>query len=128
MSRHSVASRKVFGTSGNASRRFREPASHAELVLRNPETGELECFSCHAISGITFNSLTRICKAYTKPGRHRVTLRPVRQFTEQGLIELNATIRELKTLSANLNAISTRLERDFSSLHGACPDRGDDER
>jgi len=51
---------------------------------------------------------------------------PVRQFTEQGLIELNATIRELKTLSANLNAISTRLERDpanylFGSKQGYQP-------
>ena len=51
---------------------------------------------------------------------------PVRQFTEQGLMELNATIRELKTLSANLNAISTRLERDpanylFGSKQGYQP-------
>lgn len=51
---------------------------------------------------------------------------PVRQFTEQGLIELNATIRELKNLSSNLNAISTRLERDpanylFGSKQGYQP-------
>jgi len=51
---------------------------------------------------------------------------PVRQFTEQGLMELNATIRELKTLSSNLNAISTRLERDpanylFGSKQGYQP-------
>lgn len=51
---------------------------------------------------------------------------PVRQFTEQGLVELNATIRELKALSANLNAISTRLERDpanylFGSKQGYQP-------
>jgi phospholipid/cholesterol/gamma-HCH transport system substrate-binding protein len=51
---------------------------------------------------------------------------PVRQFTEQGLLELNATIRELKTLSSNLNAISTRLERDpanylFGSKQGYQP-------
>lgn len=51
---------------------------------------------------------------------------PVRQFTEQGLMELNATLRELKTLSANLNAISTRLERDpanylFGSKQGYQP-------
>lgn len=51
---------------------------------------------------------------------------PVRQFTEQGLVELNATIRELKSLSSNLNAISTRLERDpanylFGSKQGYQP-------
>ena len=51
---------------------------------------------------------------------------PVRQFTEQGLVELNATIRELKALSSNLNAISTRLERDpanylFGSKQGYQP-------
>lgn len=51
---------------------------------------------------------------------------PVRQFTEQGLVELNATIRELKSLSQNLNAISTRLERDpanylFGSKQGYQP-------
>lgn len=51
---------------------------------------------------------------------------PVRQFTEQGLLELNATIRELKSLASNLNAISTRLERDpanylFGSKQGYQP-------
>lgn len=51
---------------------------------------------------------------------------PVRQFTEQGLAELNATLRELKILSSNLSAISTRLERDpanylFGSKQGYQP-------
>ncbi len=37
---------------------------------------------------------------------------PLRQFTEGGLVELNAALRELKNLTGNLSAITTRLERD----------------
>jgi phospholipid/cholesterol/gamma-HCH transport system substrate-binding protein len=36
----------------------------------------------------------------------------VRQFSESGLSELSVAIRELRALVANLNAISTRLDRD----------------
>jgi phospholipid/cholesterol/gamma-HCH transport system substrate-binding protein len=51
---------------------------------------------------------------------------PVKQFTETGLTELALTIRELRQLTANLNVIATRLERDpagfvFSGKQGYTP-------
>src|SRR5882757_840833 len=51
---------------------------------------------------------------------------PTRQFTEAGLTELSLTIRELRQLTANLNVIATRLERDpagfvFSGKQGYTP-------
>lgn len=51
---------------------------------------------------------------------------PIRQFTESGLTELSLTIRELRQLTANLNIIATRLERDpagfvFSGKQGYTP-------
>ena len=41
---------------------------------------------------------------------------PVKNFTETGLTELSMTIRELRQLTANLNVIATRLERDPAGL------------
>ncbi|MBM3647725.1 MAG: MCE family protein [Alphaproteobacteria bacterium] len=51
---------------------------------------------------------------------------PVKSFTESGLTELSLTIRELRQLTANLNVIATRLERDpagfvFSGKQGYTP-------
>jgi phospholipid/cholesterol/gamma-HCH transport system substrate-binding protein len=51
---------------------------------------------------------------------------PIRQFSETGLNELSLTIRELRQLTANLNVIATRLERDpagfvFSGKQGYTP-------
>lgn len=51
---------------------------------------------------------------------------PVRQFSETGLPELSLTIRELRQLTANLNIIATKLERDpagfvFSGKQGYTP-------
>jgi phospholipid/cholesterol/gamma-HCH transport system substrate-binding protein len=51
---------------------------------------------------------------------------PVKNFTESGLNELSMTIRELRQLTANLNVIATRLERDpagfvFSGKQGYTP-------
>ena len=51
---------------------------------------------------------------------------PVKNFTESGLTELSMTIRELRQLTANLNVIATRLERDpagfvFSGKQGYTP-------
>ncbi len=51
---------------------------------------------------------------------------PIRAFTETGLTELSLTIRELRQLTANLNVIATRLERDpagfvFSGKQGYTP-------
>jgi phospholipid/cholesterol/gamma-HCH transport system substrate-binding protein len=51
---------------------------------------------------------------------------PIKQFTEAGLTELSLTIRELRQLTANLNVIATRLERDpagfvFSGKQGYTP-------
>ena len=51
---------------------------------------------------------------------------PVKNFTETGLTELSMTIRELRQLTANLNVIATRLERDpsgfvFSGKQGYTP-------
>ena len=51
---------------------------------------------------------------------------PIKNFTETGLNELSMTIRELRQLTANLNAIATRLERDpsgfvFSGKQGYTP-------
>ncbi len=40
------------------------------------------------------------------------TKTPIKNFTEVGLSELSQTIRELRQLTANLNVIATRLERD----------------
>ena len=40
------------------------------------------------------------------------TKNPIKNFTEVGLSELAQTIRELRQLTANLNVIATRLERD----------------
>lgn len=37
---------------------------------------------------------------------------PLRQFSEEGLSEFVQTIRELRALTANLNIITTRIERD----------------
>ena len=50
----------------------------------------------------------------------------VRQFSESGLTELSLTIRELRQLTANLNVIATKLERDpagfvFSGKQGYTP-------
>ncbi|HYC66148.1 MAG TPA: MlaD family protein [Reyranellaceae bacterium] len=51
---------------------------------------------------------------------------PVRQFTETGLAELSLAVRELRALTANLNILATKLERDpagfvFSGKHGYTP-------
>ena len=51
---------------------------------------------------------------------------PVKNFTETGLNELSMTIRELRQLTANLNVIATKLERDpanfvFSGKQGYTP-------
>ena len=51
---------------------------------------------------------------------------PIRQFSQSGLTELSLTIRELRQLTANLNVIATRLERDpagfvFSGKQGYTP-------
>ncbi len=51
---------------------------------------------------------------------------PIRQFSETGLTELALTIHELRQLTANLNVIATRLERDpagfvFSGKQGYTP-------
>ncbi|MBX9946389.1 MAG: MlaD family protein [Reyranella sp.] len=51
---------------------------------------------------------------------------PIRQFSETGLTELSLAIRELRQLTANLNVIATKLERDpaafvFSGKQGYTP-------
>ncbi|UYN93692.1 MAG: MCE family protein [Enhydrobacter sp.] len=51
---------------------------------------------------------------------------PVRQFSETGLTEFSLAIRELRQLTANLNVIATKLERDpagfvFSGKQGYTP-------
>ena len=51
---------------------------------------------------------------------------PIRQFTETGLAELSLAVRELRQLTANLNILATKLERDpagfvFSGKHGYTP-------
>jgi phospholipid/cholesterol/gamma-HCH transport system substrate-binding protein len=51
---------------------------------------------------------------------------PIQQFSETGLTELSLTIRELRQLTANLNIIATKLERDpagfvFSGKQGYTP-------
>jgi phospholipid/cholesterol/gamma-HCH transport system substrate-binding protein len=51
---------------------------------------------------------------------------PIKSFTETGLTELALTIRELRQLTANLNIIATKLERDpagfvFSGKQGYTP-------
>lgn len=40
------------------------------------------------------------------------TRAPIRQFSEEGLSEFSQMIRELRALTANLNVITTRIERD----------------
>ncbi len=51
---------------------------------------------------------------------------PIRQFTDTGLTELSLAIRELRQLTANLNVIVTKVERDpaafvFSGKQGYTP-------
>jgi len=51
---------------------------------------------------------------------------PIKQFSETGLNELSHAIRELRALTANLNVIATKLERDpagfvFSGKQGYTP-------
>lgn len=51
---------------------------------------------------------------------------PIKQFSETGLVELSYAIRELRTLTANLNVIATKLERDpanflFTGKQGYTP-------
>jgi len=51
---------------------------------------------------------------------------PIKQFSDTGLVELSYAIRELRTLTANLNVIATKLERDpanflFTGKHGYTP-------
>jgi phospholipid/cholesterol/gamma-HCH transport system substrate-binding protein len=51
---------------------------------------------------------------------------PIKSFSETGLTELSLTIRELRQLTANLNIIATKLERDpagfvFSGKQGYTP-------
>ena len=51
---------------------------------------------------------------------------PIKSFTETGLTELSLAIRELRQLTANLNVIATKLERDpanfvFSGKQGYTP-------
>jgi len=50
----------------------------------------------------------------------------IRQFSENGLVELSYSIRELRKLISNLNIIATKLERDpagfvFSGKQGYTP-------
>lgn len=52
--------------------------------------------------------------------------RPIRNFTETGLTEFSLALRDLRQLTANLNVIATRLERDpanfvFSGKQGYTP-------
>lgn len=54
------------------------------------------------------------------------TKTPVKQFTETGLTELALAVRELRQLTANLNVLATKLERDpaafiFSGKQGYTP-------
>ena len=51
---------------------------------------------------------------------------PIKQFSDTGLVELSYAIRELRTLTSNLNAIATKLERDpanflFTGKQGYTP-------
>jgi len=51
---------------------------------------------------------------------------PIKQFSETGLVELSYAIRELRTLTTNLNVIATKLERDpanflFTGKQGYTP-------
>ena len=52
--------------------------------------------------------------------------RPIKNFTETGLTEFSLALRDLRQLTANLNVIATRLERDpanfvFSGKQGYTP-------
>ena len=51
---------------------------------------------------------------------------PIKSFTESGLTEFSLALRELRQLTANLNVIATKLERDpgsfvFSGKQGYTP-------
>jgi len=51
---------------------------------------------------------------------------PIRQFSENGLVELSLAIRELRQLTSSLNVIATKLERDpanflFTGKQGYTP-------
>lgn len=72
-------------TTGNAANLFHEPVSHAEVVLRNPETGELECLSSYFRCGVIFSALAKICHIYSKPGKHYIALAPLEELTDQDI-------------------------------------------
>ena len=51
---------------------------------------------------------------------------PLKQFSENGLVELSLAIRELRQLTSNINVIATKLERDpanflFTGKQGYTP-------
>ena len=51
---------------------------------------------------------------------------PIQQFSENGLVELSYAIRELRQLTASLNVIAAKIERDpagfiFSGKQGYTP-------
>ena len=52
--------------------------------------------------------------------------KPIRQFTDTGLVELSQMIKEVRTLTTSLNIIAGKLERDpagyiFSGKQGYTP-------
>lgn len=56
---------------------------HAELVLRNPKTGRLECFSSWIGHGTVMNPLRRITMGVTQRGSFYIMLLPVQPLTEE---------------------------------------------
>jgi phospholipid/cholesterol/gamma-HCH transport system substrate-binding protein len=109
-----------------------------KLGLMADELGPQDAETRKALAGKSQGELTKAIvearNAMTKLNGASDTLNklladnraPLHRFTETGLSELGLTIHELRELTANLNIIATKLERDpagfiFSGKHGYTP-------
>jgi phospholipid/cholesterol/gamma-HCH transport system substrate-binding protein len=94
----------------------------ARQALAGKDPGELRKTLAEARAALTnINDAARQLDKLVADNRA-----PIRQFTETGLTELSLTIREIRELTANLNVIATKLERDpagfiFSGKQGYTP-------
>lgn len=63
--------------------RMHDAVDHAELVLRNPETGEMECFSSWISYGAVCNPLRRIVIGVRRKKSFYIALVPVTPLTDE---------------------------------------------
>jgi hypothetical protein len=68
--------------SGDMAGRLHESVGHGELVLRNPQTGEMVAFSSYMAKGALFSNLERVTRARLRRG-HYIVMRPRCGFTDE---------------------------------------------